>query len=71
MDITVDEEAAKKKEELIKVLNSNLWFWRPITKLYQAEVIVAWLRPMWVRWADYAFADAGSSNVFKEITIIG
>jgi general stress protein 26 len=70
MDISFDEEAIKKKDELIKVLNSNPWFYGPITKLDPAESVVVWIRPTWIRWADYAFAEAGSDHVFKEIPII-
>ncbi len=69
MDITLDEEAAKKKDELFQALNSNPWFYGPLTKLDPATSVVVWIRPTWIRWADYAFAQAGSSNVFKEIPV--
>ncbi|MEK7068281.1 MAG: pyridoxamine 5'-phosphate oxidase family protein [Patescibacteria group bacterium] len=69
MDITLDQEAAKKKEELFDVLNSNPWFYGPITKLDIVETAVVWIRPTWVRWADYAFSEAGSERLFKEIPI--
>lgn len=69
MDISLDQEAGKKKEELFKVLNSNPWFYEPIAKLDPADTIVVWLRPLWLRWADYAFAESGSAHVFKEIPL--
>lgn len=68
-DITLDPDAAKKKEELLKVLNSNPWFYPPSSKLDPADSVLVWIRPTWVRWADYAFAEPGSSHVFKEIPI--
>ncbi len=70
MDISLDEEARNKKDELMEVLNSNNWFYAPISKLDPADVVVVWLKPMWVRWGDYAFAANGSSNVLKEIPLI-
>ncbi|MDO8548340.1 MAG: pyridoxamine 5'-phosphate oxidase family protein [bacterium] len=69
MDISLDEDAAKKKEELCSVLNDNPWFYGPITKLDPAESVVVWIRPTWIRWADYAFAESGSEHVFKEIPV--
>lgn len=69
MDITLDQEASKKKDELFKVLDSNNWFYGPITKFDPADVVVVWIRPAWVRWADYAFEQPGSAHVFKEIPL--
>ena len=67
MDITLDEEAAAKKEELFKVLNANPWFYPPLSKLEPADSVVVWVRPTWVRWADYAFAPTG--KVFTQIKV--
>ncbi len=67
MDISLDEEAAKKKDELFTVLNSNPWFYPPSSKLDPTESAIVWIRPTWIRWADYAFAESG--HVFKEIPI--
>lgn len=67
MDISLDQDAAAKKDELLKVLNSNPWFYPPPAKLDPTESVVVWIRPTWIRWADYAFAPAG--NVFKEIPV--
>jgi general stress protein 26 len=69
MDVSLDEEGAKKKEELFKVLNSNNWFYAPVTKLDPAESVIIWIKPTWIRWADYAFEQSGNANVFKEIAI--
>ena len=69
MDISLSDEASKKKEQLFEVLNSNPWFYGPIAKLDLADTVVVWIRPTWVRWADYAFADSGSEHVLKEIEV--
>jgi len=69
VDISLDQDAIRKKDELTEILNENPWFYGPITKLDPADIIVVWLKPHWVRWADYAFAEAGSAHVFKEIPI--
>lgn len=66
-DLMNDPEAPKKKDELFAALNSNPWFYAPITKLDPAESAIIWIRPTWVRWADYAFAPQGSDQVFKQI----
>lgn len=71
MDISLDEEASKKKEELFALLNTNTWFYAPIAKLDPAETVLIWIRPTWVRWADYAFEQGGDKHVFREIPIIG
>ena len=65
MDISLDAEAAKKKDELLAILNSNPWFYPPSAKIEPAESAVVWIRPTWIRWADYAFAQTG--HVFQEI----
>jgi nitroimidazol reductase NimA-like FMN-containing flavoprotein (pyridoxamine 5'-phosphate oxidase superfamily) len=69
MDISLDEVAAKKRDELFEVLNSNPWFYPPVSKLDPSESAVIWVRPTWIRWADYAFAASDSGKVFKEIPI--
>lgn len=69
MDISLDEEAGKKKAELMDALNSNPWFYGPIAKLDPAETVVVWIKPTWVRWADYAFAPMGTDHVLKEIPL--
>lgn len=68
-DITLDAEAAKKRDELFEVLNANPWFYAPMTKLDPTEAALIWLRPTWIRWADYAFAEHDGHKVFKEIPI--
>ncbi len=69
MDISLDPDAAAKKGELFEILNANPWFYGPISKLDPADILVVWIRPLWVRWANYAFAEAGSGHVFKEIPL--
>lgn len=69
VDMSLDEAAAQKKEELFGVLNANPWFYPPVAKLDPAETAVIWIRPSWVRWADYAFAEAGNAHVFTEIEL--
>lgn len=68
-DISLDTEAAHKKAELFRVLNANDFFYAPISKLDPAPSVVVWIRPTWIRWADYAFAKENSGHVFKEIPV--
>lgn len=69
MDISLDEEGNQKRQELLEVLSSNPWFYGPPAKLDPAQMVVVWIRPTWVRWADYAFAPAGTEHVLKEIPL--
>jgi general stress protein 26 len=69
MDISLSDEAAKIKEELFAVLNSNPWFYGPVSKLDPSMSAIVWIRPTWVRWADYAFAEDGDAHIFKEIPV--
>jgi len=68
-DISLDEEEKKKKDALFEILNSNQ-FYAPISKLDPAGLVMIWIRPTWVRWADYAFEEIGNRHIFKEIPII-
>jgi general stress protein 26 len=68
-DISLDAEAKEKKDEIRKVLNSNPFFPAPITKLDHEQSVLIWVRPTWIRWADYAFAQEGTDRVFQEILI--
>jgi len=69
MDISLDEEAVQKKDTLFEVLNSNPWFYAPVTKMDPATSVIVWVRPTWVRWADYAFEQDGNQHIFKEIPL--
>ncbi len=68
-DISMDEGVKHKRQELFGVLSSNNWFYGPITKMDPADAMVVWIRPTWVRWSDYAFAEAGNSNVLIELPL--
>jgi uncharacterized pyridoxamine 5'-phosphate oxidase family protein len=70
-DISTSFEAGSKKDELFEVLNKNTFFAPPITKLDIDEPAVIWIKPTWVRWADYAFGSEGSENVLKEVPLQG
>ncbi len=69
MDISLDEEEGKKRDELFDILNSNPQFYAPITKLDPSELVMVWIRPTWIRWADYAFEQVGNRHTFKEIPV--
>lgn len=69
MDMTLEHGAQEKKEELLQVLEANKEFYPPLSKLNPTSVAVVWVRPTWVRWADYAFEEAGAQHVLKEFTI--
>jgi general stress protein 26 len=68
-DISMSDTAGSKKDELFEVLNTNPFFYAPISKLDIHDTAIVWIRPKWMRWADYAFADDGNETVWKELTI--
>lgn len=68
-DISHDTDAREKLEKISKALDANPFFFAPITKLDHETPAVIWIRPTWIRWADYAFAQFGTDHVFKEIPI--
>ncbi len=69
MDMTLEQGAQEKKEELMQLLEKNKQFYPPLSKLNPTSVAVVWVRPTWVRWADYAFEEVGAQHVLKEFTI--
>lgn len=69
MDISLDEEESKKKDGLFEILNTRFPFVAPLTKLDPAELVMVWIRPTWVRWADYAFEEIGNRHIFQEIPV--
>jgi general stress protein 26 len=68
-DITNALESKEKKDKVMEALNANPFFFPPISKLDPEVPAVIWLRPTWIRWADYAFAQYGTDRVFKEIPV--
>lgn len=70
-DITLSSEMQERKDNVMKVLNANPFFFPPIAELDLEEMAVIWVKPTWIRWADYAFAGHGTDHVFREIPIAG
>lgn len=70
-DITMGLEMKEKKEKILESLRANPFFFPPISKLDPEEPAIIWIKPTWIRWADYAFAQYGTDRVFKEIQIKG
>ncbi len=68
-DISLDSSMQEKKDNVMKALNANPFFFPPISKLDPEKTVTIWIQPKWIRWADYAFAQYGTSRVFKEIEV--
>jgi uncharacterized pyridoxamine 5'-phosphate oxidase family protein len=69
VDISTSDEVGIKKDELFETLNKNPFFYAPISKLDTHETAVVWIKPTWIRWADYAFAEEGNEKVWKEVVV--
>ena len=61
------DEMSEHVADLTKVLTSNRRYYAPITLLDPSTVILVWIKPTWIRWADYTSADSGSKKVLIEI----
>ena len=70
-DISQNNQISSMKPELFEVLQSNHWFYAPITKLDPSSPVEIRIEPTWIRWADYAFEQDGNEHVFKEIPVLG
>ncbi len=55
--------------DLVRVLTTNSIYYAPITQLDRSTVILMWIKPNWVRWADYAAFKSGNKNIFTEIPL--
>ncbi len=67
-EIQSDEEKAQYVPELMKTLMENNPHYIPVAKMDSA-VVLMWLRPTWVRWADFSALGAGNEAVFTEIPL--
>jgi len=71
----VAEEAQHKEgqsaeaDKLINVLTQGgSHFYAPLVKLDRAKILLVWIRPTWIRWADYSPMDkTGTKSVWTEI----
>ena len=66
-DVTLDSDAQKKKGQIMAIMDTNPFFFAPITKLDPEKKVVIVIQPTWIRWADYAFSKYGTARVFKEV----
>ena len=63
-----DEALGKKLPDLLQRLTSNSKYFAPITKMDPSDIVVMWLQPKWIRWADYATSESGNEHVSTEIS---
>lgn len=68
-EIHYQDTKDEKMTQLAEVLMSASTYFAPVTKLDPASIILVWIQPKWVRWADYATAVHGTENVWKEIQL--
>lgn len=68
-DISLDRDATAIREKVVAAINRNPFFYPPIAKLDPEHAVLVWIKPTWIRWSDFAFAENGTDRVFKEISI--
>lgn len=68
-ELRSEEETSEHIEDIVKVLTSNKHYFAPIMHLDPAKEVLMWLKPTWIRWADYATLDKGDEKIFTEIPV--
>ncbi len=68
-ELTHEEEKTERISQIIEILMSSSTHYAPITKLDRSEVVVMWIKPSWVRWADYASGETGTDKVLTELPL--
>lgn len=68
-EIQYEQEKEQKVSDLVGVLMGASKFYPPLTKLDKAEIVLYWIQPKWIRWADYTMVADGSEKVWKEIQL--
>ncbi|MCE9541068.1 pyridoxamine 5'-phosphate oxidase family protein [Candidatus Kaiserbacteria bacterium] len=68
-EITYNEEKSQRVADLVEILTSNSAYYPPIAQLDRSEIVVVWVKPLWLRWADYAAFKSGTSEVCTEIPL--
>jgi len=68
-EIRYEPEKNDKAAKLAEGFMSASTYFAPVTKLDPASIIIVWIQPKWVRWADYATAASGTANIWKDIPL--
>jgi nitroimidazol reductase NimA-like FMN-containing flavoprotein (pyridoxamine 5'-phosphate oxidase superfamily) len=63
------EDEMAHVSDLVRALTSNSTYYAPITRLNPSETVLVWIKPTWIRWADYTSPESGSKNIFTEIPV--
>jgi nitroimidazol reductase NimA-like FMN-containing flavoprotein (pyridoxamine 5'-phosphate oxidase superfamily) len=67
-EIQDDAEKQKQSAGVIDVLmQHSTRYYAPLTKLDRSEMILMWIQPKWIRWADYSGEATGSEHVWTEV----
>jgi nitroimidazol reductase NimA-like FMN-containing flavoprotein (pyridoxamine 5'-phosphate oxidase superfamily) len=63
-----NEQAAKLIDLLME---HSKRYYAPLIKMDRSEIVLTWIQPKWIRWADYSAMDkTGTENVWTEIPIV-
>ncbi len=67
-EVSEGDEMAQRIPDLMKTLEENNPHYIPIAKM-DSKVVLMWLEPKWIRWADFSAGGAGNDAVFTEIPV--
>lgn len=67
-EIQSDPDRDEKTGKLIETLSRASTYFPPLTKLGDSALVLVWIQPKWIRWADYATQPKGIEHVWKEFT---
>ena len=68
VELTNDDEKRPHVAELMDTLSNNNPLYIPIAKM-DSEVVIMWIQPKWIRWADFSTHGIGNDAMFTEIPV--
>ncbi|MDB5238585.1 MAG: hypothetical protein JWM46_855 [Candidatus Kaiserbacteria bacterium] len=68
VELTNEDEKRPHVAELMDTLAKNNPLYIPIAKM-DSEVVIMWIQPKWIRWADFSAHGIGNEAMFTEIPV--
>jgi general stress protein 26 len=63
-----NEDKKAHVPDIMEMLSKNNPSYLPIAKM-DSEVVLMWIEPKWIRWADFSVPAIGNENVFTDIPL--
>lgn len=63
-----EEDKKAHVPDIMDMLSKNNPSYLPIAKM-DSEVVLMWVEPKWIRWADFSVPEIGNEHMFVEIPL--